>query len=292
MKSCFNILALVTGLTTGVFSAFTPSLSAAMPLHLERGLQLLDEINSAHHLGVFTDSEGVAVNGYGGSWHSLTNPSFIRFADFDNGVLPANYTTCSPFVTHLLRATYNWDWKKHSFIDPVTLNVVSVASPSSYRYIALMKANLGFVKHTTRLNEVLPGDILSWWQVGTTSGHTSIVISVDFESAKPYPSDHADADPTLAGTTYYEVEVLDSAAGVHTNDSRVFTVDDVSHVVSGLGSGTMGILVDANFELVGYTWSLPTSNYVTGRKWWLGGLHNRLRRLPEFEAVFGRLPVL
>lgn len=277
---------ILTSLACGLALAAT---AAAQPLHLDRALQLVDEITGAQAAGVFTDAAGVPLNRYGGSWNSASDPSFIRFADLGNGVLPGNNTKCSPFVTHLLGHTYGWNWRNYSFVDPLLQTTKTVSSPTPYQYIALTKQGRGLTR-IARLDQALPGDILSWWTVGSDANdHTMLIVAIDWQSAKPYPTNHALSDPTLAGTTYYEVEVVDSSSGTHTADSRIVEVNGVDTHVAGVGTGTIGLLVDANFALVGYTWSLPTSDYTTKRTGWMNGLHSRLRRLPAHEAVISRI---
>jgi hypothetical protein len=265
----------------------------AQPAHLTKGLQLVDEITGAQDAGVFSDGAGVPLNRYGGSWNSASDPSYIRFANLAGGVLPSNNTKCAPLVTHLLKFCYNWSWSSHSFYDPL-LNVTKTsASPAPYQMIALLKAGKGFAQQITQLDQALPGDVLLWAQVGTDDkDHAMIVANVNLASAKAYPSDHASANAAYAGTTYYEVEVLDSSGSTHTNDSRLVPVNGVDTHIPGVGTGTIGVLVNASFQIVGVTWSLPTSDYVTQRTGWLNGLHSRLKLVPAYEVAIGRMPVL
>jgi hypothetical protein len=119
-----------------------------------------------------------------------------------------------------------------------------------------------------------------------------ILVNVNLASAKAYPSTHSAAKAEFAGTTYYEVNILDSSGSLHTNDSRLVPVSGVDTHLPGAGTGTIGVLVDANFAIVGVTWSLPTSDYVTKRTGWLNGLHDRLKLKPAYAIVIGRLPAL
>lgn len=267
------------------------AVALAQPAHLTTGLQLADEIAGAQAAGVFVDANNVSLNRYGGSWNSASDPSYIRFADLANGVLPSNNTKCAPLVTHLLKSAYNWSWSSYSFYDPVLKVTKSSASPAPYQYIALLKAGKGFASQVTRLDQALPGDLLLWWNVGSDSGdHAMIIVSVDLAHGQAYPTDLAASKPELAGTIYYAVEVLDSSSGVHTDDSRMVPVNGVDTQIAGIGTGKVGILVNANFEIVGTTWSLPTSDYTTQKTGWLNGLHSRLKLQTSTEAVIGRLP--
>lgn len=269
------------------------STQAQVPPHYAAAVALLDQITALQAVGVYTDAGGTPLNRYGGSWNSSTDPSYIRFANFDNGILPANNTKCSPLVTHLFKEVYSWNWKNYSFTDPILNVVKSTASPTPYQYIELIKEGKGFAQRVTRLDQVQAGDILSWWQVGTdASDHSMIIADVNWNSAKPYPSNVAGANPALAGTVYYEVRVIDSSADLHAADTRLVNVNGTFQHIPGIGTGIIGLLVNSNFEIVGRTWSLPTSNYYSQTGSWLSGLHNRLRLAPANEFVIGRMPVM
>ena len=137
----------------------------------------------------------------------------------------------------------------------------------------------------------LPGHLLLWWNIGSDkSDHAMIIVRIDLAHGLAYPGDLAAAKPELAGTTFYAVEVLDSSSGLHTDDSRVVPVNGVDTQIAGIGTGKVGLLVNANFEIVGTTWSLPTSDYATQKTGWLNGLHSRLKLQTTTEAVIGRMP--
>lgn len=282
---------LVGTLTASALCVVGVTAALAQPAHLTKGLQLVDEITAAQAVGVFADANNVPLNRYDGSWNHATNPSFIRFLDVANNVLPGNATKCAPLVTHLLKHCYNWSWYGHSFYDPLLKATKKTSSPYPYQYIALLKQGKGFAAQVTRLDLTLPGDILLWWNVGSDENdHAMIVVSVDLAHAKPYPSELAGANPALAGTSFVAVRVLDSSSGVHSNDTRMVSVNGVDTQIPGVGTGTVGILVNANFEVVGTTWSLPGADYDTDRAAWLGGLHSRLVLQTVREAVIGRMP--
>ena len=288
-----KLLPLLTALTTlGVASIAT----ATEPAHLTAGLQLVDEINATHSLGIFTDGEGTAINNYGGSWNSNNNPSFIRFFDEANGVLPANNTTCAPFVTHLLKHTYNWSWYAHTFLDPISNKAKRSASPNPWQYLALIEQNVGFASQITDALAAAPGDIISIHYSGTTSGHTVILVDLDTANPLPYPESGNNWNPLLAGTTFYRMRVLDSTSSPHSNDTRRFTVVDpdtdiaTPHEIDGVGTGDMGLIVDAQGNIVGHTWSLPNSDYATQQSGWMGGINSRLELQADRTLVIGRLP--
>lgn len=264
---------------------------AQNPLHQDAAELLLEQILDCQDAGVFTDAQGTPLNRYGGSWNSNVDPSFIRFADPANGILPGNNTKCSPLVTHLLKSTYNWNWKDYTFIDPLTLTSKSSASPTPFQYVALIKQQRGFTEIAT-LDTARPGDVLSWWQVGSTSSdHTMLIANIDWNSGKPYPLGYPNSNPALAGTTYFEVRVIDSSSSTHTADTRMVDVNGTVTQIAGIGAGTIGVLVDEDYRIVGTTWSLPTSNYSTQTNTWVGSLNTRLKLTPTWEIAIGRIVV-
>lgn len=290
-----------------ISSALGTLAAGAAPAHLAKGHQLVDEITAAQALGVFTgdvDGATVFLNRYGGSWDTPGDLSFIRYFDANRnpGPYAANYTTCAPLVSHLLKYTYAWDWRQYAI--PDTLNngvLVAKASPKSYLYVSAIKNQIGFASRVTALLSVQPGDIAARWEVGTDEGHTMIVVGVNAASAKAYPLTSNDVNfvPEIAGSTYYEMTVLDSSASGHTNDTRMITYNGKTELSGGVGRGVMGVFVNAAGEVVGHTWSLPTSSYLKTTNGvtavnpsWLSGIKSRLKKQAEVELVFGRLPVM
>lgn len=282
---------------------------SAQPAHLAKGNQLVDEIVAAQSQGVYTgvvDGATVFLNRYGGSWDTAGDLSFIRFFDATRaanvGPYAANYTTCAPLVSHLLKYTYGWDWKAWPI--PDTLNgdaPVAKASPKSYLYVSAIKHQVGFAAQVTNLLNVQPGDIAARWEVGTDEGHTMIVVGVNAASAKVYPLSSSDVNfvPELAGALYYEMTVLDSSASGHSNDTRMITYGGKTELSGGAGRGVMGVFVNTAGEVLAHTWSLPTSAYLktsggvtSVNPSWLSGIKSRLKKQADVELVFGRMPVL
>ena len=270
--------------------------TATEPAHLTAGLQLVDEITAAQSLGIFAVAEGVAVNNYGGSWNSNNDPSFIRFFDEANGTLPANNTKCAPLVTHLMLHSYGWDWGDYLFLDPKDDFVLDTsASPNPWQYLELIDQGVGFESKITDARQAEPGDIISIHYAGTTSGHTVILVDLHLDDPMPYPQFGSNLNPTLAGTTYYRMTVLDSTSSPHSNDTREFTVIDeddneTDYAIDGAGIGDMGLFLDANGNIVGHTWSLPSSDYTTKQSSWIKSINSRLKLQADRTMVVGRLP--
>ncbi|MCX6953263.1 MAG: hypothetical protein NTV51_14010 [Verrucomicrobia bacterium] len=299
----FATLALGAGCLVGAATL------AAQPAHLTKGHRLVDDITAAQSQGAYTgvvDGATVFLNRYGGSWDTPGDLSFIRFfdasRDANTGPYAANYTTCAPLVTHLLKNAYGWDWKQHLIPDTLDNDTpVAKASPKSYLYVSAIKHQVGFASQITNLLDVQPGDIAARWEVGTDEGHTMIVVGVNTATTKAYPVSSTDAnfEPALAGSTYYEVTVLDSSSSGHSSDTRMITYGGKTDLSGGVGRGIIGVFVNASGAIIAHTWSLPTSNYLTTKNGvtsvnpsWLSGIKTRLKKQADFELVIGRLPVL
>lgn len=273
------------------------TLHADEPAHLANGLLLVDQIRAAQANHLFTDSDGVEINRYGGSWNSNDDPSYIRFLDVEHGVYPGNNTTCAPLVTHLLKYSYNWNWSAYTFIDPLTNKSTKSASPNPPRYNALIKQRKGFTAQITHVLDAQPGDVISMHKLGTSSGHTVLFVALDTDHPLAYPASGSNWNPALAGTTFYRLTVLDSTSSPHSNDTREFTLVDENDVatpyeITGIGTGDMGILVNPDGTVVGHTWSLPNSDYDQSPGGWMGGINSRLYLQNDRELVIGRLPAM
>lgn len=175
------------------------------------------------------------------------------------------------------------------------------SSPNSYLYVSAIKHQIGFSTHVTQLANVQPGDIAARWEVGTDEGHTMIVVAMNAATAKAYPATSIDVNfiPALAGSTYTDVTVLDSAASGHTNATRMITCIGTTALSGGVGTGVMGIFTDNQGLIIGHTWSLPTSSYLKTSKGvttinpsWLSGIKSRIKLQADVELVIGRLPNL
>jgi hypothetical protein len=266
--------------------------ASAQPAHLQLGWTLLNQIISEQSAGVFTDSHGVELNLYGGHWGSVTDPEYIQLANPASGILPENNTECAPLVTQLLLRSYNWSWMNRAFLDPITLTIKKVQSPYPYQYVALIKQLSSFSQQIKQFNQAIPGDIVSWWKPGSTSGgHTFQIVSVNWNSLHAYPTGYTNSIPALAGSHLYPVQVLDSSADLHTADTRELNVNGSLVHIPGIGSGYLGIVAGPNSQIIGCTWSLPNAYDQTHPTAWISFVNNNLKYAGSgYEIVIGRLP--
>ncbi len=311
-------------LTSSLLAAAASAFGARSVAHLDRGETLVEQMLLAHASGKFFEGD-VFLNTYGGSWDSPTDSSFFRLAHSKKKILPRNRTTCAPFVTHLLRSTYGWDWKNHRILHPRTGGIKATASPNPVLYYSAIKNRVGFTHRLTKMKDVRPGDIASIWYKKETGdkGHTMIVVAVN-PKPKPYTavvdaqtkSAHRKIVPKLTGKLVYEVTVLDSSSTGHTRpapagtahaakfnaaqiDTRWLARPDSPRskklrsaaLTGGAGVGVIGIIVDpATGKIVGHTWSLPYVDYKKARAAWHRSVNDRVYFQATRELVIGRLP--
>jgi hypothetical protein len=79
----------------------------------------------------------------------------------------------------------------------------------------------------------------------------------------------------------------------------MITYNGTTALSGGAGRGVMGVFADANGNVIGHTWSIPSSSYLktkngvtTINPTWLSSIKGRLEMQATMELVFGRLPVL
>ena len=254
--------------------------------HLEMGLDLVEHLLIHQTSGQFTDGAMVPLNQYGGSWN---NDLIVQVGDHDNNILPKNNSVCGNFVTKLLNQSYNWNWSDYQFFDPNAGQNVTTASPNAHRYMELVKQQVGFKNQIFDIQDVQPGDIMVKREVGNTSGHVWIIKEVMIGQPMPYDSNQPASLNHLAGTIYYEVDVLDSSNGHHSYDTRWVEYNGFLYETHGAGVGTMGLLTDANGTIIGHTWSLPSADYATETASWVSSLNGKINLMDEDELVIGRL---
>ncbi|MDA7644866.1 hypothetical protein N8642_00725 [bacterium] len=256
-----------------------------IPCYLDLGIKLNEQLEEMHALGIDSDSNGERLNQYGGSWNSSSDPSFIRVADLDRGILPGNNTKGASLVTLLLKEACSWSWWDYTFIDSKTGRVTRSSSPTSSRYVDLIEQGVGFDSEIKDLSRVLLGDVIAIRKWSDWSGHTVIVESIDWENAKAYPAGIGATTSELDGAWIVPVRVLDSTRYAHSSDTR----SKATETTDGLGLGTMGVVMNAAYEIIGHTWSLPTADLDTDSARWVSQFHSRFKPQTERKIVVGRI---
>lgn len=149
-----------------------------------------------------------------------------------------NNTQCAPFVTQLLKLTYNLS---NAFFQSWS----NSNSPNSAQYFDAINAGTSFTK-IPKVAHIQRGDIIAIKYIQSdgsgNSGHTMI--------ASTLPKLVAQTNPIVNNTLQYELQILDSTSTPHgQDDSRINTSGQ------GLGRGTIRIYATTSGDVAGYTWS-------------------------------------
>jgi len=287
-------------ITAGALALGNSAVRAQATGHLAEGLLLSTQIADQAAQGIFTDAANIPLNQYGGSWSASAGKPKSGYSLAKPGSPARNLTTCAPLISRLLQNVYGWKWSNYSFFDPVTSTVVTTASPYPYQMVALLNAGKGFTGSTTDLDQAVAGDVLLFWRPSQpTDDHAALFIEARWDDAVSYPTGLPASVPALAGSRLVPVEILDSTGDtLHSEDSRLIERPAGTFTVThGIGTGVIGILVAADGQILGHTWSLPTNGDPSSadadvRNAWVINLNSRLETQTGAGArsiVFGHL---
>jgi len=154
----------------------------------------------------------------------------------------ANRTKCNSFVTHVLRQAYNWS-------DDDFDTRLGSKSPYAADYHDAIEAGTYFLK-IQYITDIQMGDIIAikYPPRLDDTGHVMIAYTTPVQSRA--------TEPVVAGTTQYEIEVIDSTQWPHgPTDTRLMqngTWDE------GAGIGILRLYADRTGTIVGHTWSIYT----------------------------------
>jgi hypothetical protein len=149
---------------------------------------------------------------------------------------------CSGFVSYALRLAV-----------PAALEAIPVGPKGRRRaedfvaYFASLPANpqAPWIL-VPRAIDVREGDVIAWLRPGdvdnTNTGHMGVVAS------PPMPCGGGDVATSIGGSSEWLVRVIDSTKSPHADDVRT------KGESTGLGEGTIGIIVDAAGAPIGYRW--------------------------------------
>jgi hypothetical protein len=204
-------------LTSTLLLAATAAPALATPVHVTDAESLLADLLVSKQ------------NVYG------TDPSYIVWS----GNSSQARTECATFVTNLLLHAYNWT--NNTFTQ-----WMGSTSPYAQTYYAAIVAQNRFTEISS-IAEMQPGDIIAikYNNDSSSTGHAMLVDAV--AQAENQMS------PVIAGTTQYEVTIIDSTSTPHGgNDTRT---NNGSTTGTGIGRGDIRVYVNATLQPVGYSWS-------------------------------------
>jgi hypothetical protein len=156
--------------------------------------------------------------------------------DEANGVFEYD---CSGFVAYALGK-----------VAPDALTVIPVGKKRSQAehfatYFAGITDDKGPWLRVARMTDVKPGDVIAWLRPAEVdngnTGHIVIVVE------PPKKIEASDAVTEIGGAAEWLVRVIDSTKSGHAHDAR-------KDEDSGLGTGTIGVVVDGSDTPIGYRW--------------------------------------
>lgn len=156
----------------------------------------------------------------------------------------AAWTNCATFVSLLLQHSYNWS-------DADLKARWDSTSPTAAKYHDEIEAQHSFTQITLR-SQIQAGDIMAikYPNGASATGHVMVIADA--------PVLRTATNPQVANTTQYEVSVIDSSSSFHGSlDTRNPNNGGGSE---GIGKGIFRIYVDANDQIVGYTWSTAANS--------------------------------
>lgn len=184
--------------------------------------------------------------------HYLLGGQFISFPDDPGSSKYVMRADCSGFLLAVFDRAGYLTRSRMMFLKESRLR----KRPRAEDFVLSIENEAGF-KRLRIIDDVRPGDLLAHamlkvedqMQTGTT-GHVLLINS------RPKPI--AARKPMVAGTRQFEVSIIDSnEEHVGDDDSRLA---DPANKISGLGSGTIRIYVDAKGELVGWARTFAKSS--------------------------------
>ncbi len=222
------IAGLVLGLTARIGAGAAGSAgSGSGPSHLLWAHRLIDGVTPA-------------TNEY------ASHPTIVTWTGVAGSGETRNRSVCSSLVAHLMMQAYGYnraDFKRW----------MHTTFPQAADFHNAIAAGNGFDRVTT-VAAIRPGDVVA---IRYPPGHhpTGHVLVV----AAP-PAARAATEPAMAGTTQYELRVIDSSRSGHGPlDTRHFAK---GRYHSGVGEGTMRLYVDPSGAVVAYAWSLTKASEI------------------------------
>ncbi|EYF05321.1 hypothetical protein [Chondromyces apiculatus] len=216
-----------------------PAMASSGSAHLAWAQLLIDNVLPAY-------------NAYG------TQPSYVRWVGEGGATRFENRTECSNLLTHLFRQAYG-------MTSGDIAQWLGSGSPRAVTYHDAIEAQDGWFV-IPKVHQIQPGDVLAiaYPEGLSASGHIAI--------ARLAPVPRVATAPLVAGTSQYEIAIIDSTQNGHgQTDSRGFK--ESYH--AGVGAGSMRLYTDAHGRIVGHTWSSENASKFYAQE--------------ERHAVVGRL---
>jgi hypothetical protein len=170
----------------------------------------------------------------------VNGPGLLRWPGEDGATGYECKVTCSAFLTLLVRHAY------HLSVAQVE-RLTGQSQPHADVWHDAIRAGRPGLHEVVRVADVRPGDVLAI-KYEPDEGETGHVMLVD----QP-PATRAPSAPVVAGTTQYDVTVIDSTRHPHGLPDTRRPADGPAR--TGAGRGTIRIYARADGTVAGYTWT-------------------------------------
>jgi len=180
-----------------------------------------------------------------------SNPTIVTWAGINGALIYQNRSTCSPFVTRVIKTAYN-------ISDSTYKTWFNSSSPSSAQYHDAIVAGNHFQRIMTPEN-IQRGDLISIAYLpcanSSSTGHMMIAMSGATKRNTP-------TAPIIQGTEQYEISIADSTSSSHQAvDGNLVSYTDTRGEGNGAGMGTLRLYKDVQTgQIAGYTWSMSTGS--------------------------------
>ena len=180
-----------------------------------------------------------------------SNPTIVSWAGINGALIYQNRSTCSPFVTRVIKTAYGIN-------DTTYKNWFGSTSPTSSQYHAAIVAQNHFQRMTTP-ESIQRGDLISVSYLPCankdTTGHMMIAMSGAIKRMVA-------TAPIIAGTEQYEISIADSSSSTHqATDANGKVYADTRGEGSGAGIGTLRLYKDTQTgQIAGYAWSMSSAS--------------------------------
>ena len=165
----------------------------------------------------------------------------VSWAGQNGATIYACSTDCSGYLNRLLTQTYGYTSTYYK-------TWMGVTRPLAKHYYNEIVTNDHFTQIAT-VTQIQQGDFVAiqYPADATNTGHCMLVAAA--------PTLRAASAPLVAGTTQYELSIMDSSSSAHgSTDTRYPTAD------TGVGKGIFRLYVATNGSIAGYSWSTSSGS--------------------------------
>jgi len=181
-----------------------------------------------------------------------SNPTIVTWAGINGASIYQNRSTCSPFVTRVIKTAYN-------ISDTTYKNWFGSTSPSSSQYYDAIIAQNHFQRIMTPQN-IQRGDLVAINYLPCankdSTGHMMMAMSAAVKRS-------VDTAPIIPGTEQYELSISDSSSSNHQASDALGNPYNDTRGENGSGAGTGTIRLYKNVQtgqITGYTWSMSSAS--------------------------------